>query len=88
MLRITQQRLDKSAIVLRLEGKLLEDWIDELLRSLRSATVEGSGLQLDLSALTFADAAGQKVLAQLIDDGVTITACSGYVAALLHVEKP
>ena len=86
MLRITNLRTDDATIILKVEGKLLGPWIDELRRSLTSAG-SSSTVKLDLSALTFADAAGAQALADLLRHGVAITACSGFIAALLHVEK-
>ena len=84
MLRITRQPIDDSTILLKLEGKLLEPWIEELQRSINGFT---KTIKLDLSALTFADAAGMHVLADLIRNGATVSSCSGYISALLHVEK-
>jgi anti-anti-sigma regulatory factor len=88
MLRITTQSTDHSAILLKLEGKLLEPWVEELERSINGSLGRPNSLRLDLSALTFADAVGLQALTKLIRGGATLTACSGFIAALLHVEKP
>jgi anti-anti-sigma regulatory factor len=84
MLRITRLRSNDATTLLKLEGKLLEPWIEELRRSIDDAP---NSVKLDLSALTFADAAGAHALADLLRRGVILTACSGFIAALLHVEK-
>ena len=84
MLRITRQPIDDSTILLKLEGKLLEPWIEELKRSINGFS---STIKLDLSALTFTDDAGMHVLADLIRNGAIVFSCSGYISALLHVEK-
>jgi ABC-type transporter Mla MlaB component len=84
MLRITKQSMDGSTTTFKLEGKLLEPWIEELQHSI---TGQSNAIRLDLSALTFADAAGMHVLAELIRNGATVSGCSGYISALLHVEK-
>jgi ABC-type transporter Mla MlaB component len=84
MLRITRQPIDEMTILLKLEGKLLEPWIEELQRSISGSA---NSIELDLSALTFADSAGIIALANLIRRGAKLTACSGYVAALLQTEK-
>ena len=84
MLRITTQPIDETSVLLKLEGKLLEPWIEEMQRSINGSV---SNIQLDLSALTFADSAGIQALADLIRHGAKLTACSGYVAALLQMEK-
>ena len=87
MLRITTREMDESTVLLSLEGKLLEPWISELQRCIDEATSARKSLSLDLSALTFADAAGAQALAALIERGIQLAACSGYLAALLHREK-
>jgi ABC-type transporter Mla MlaB component len=73
--------------MLRLEGKLLEPWTDELVRACEQMAPGRRKLRLDLSALTFVDAAGVRLLTELIHDGTMIVACSGYVAAILQMEK-
>jgi anti-anti-sigma regulatory factor len=84
MLRITRQPIDESNILIMLEGKLREPWIEEMQRSINGSM---SSIQLDLSALTFADSVGIQLLADLIHRGAKLTACSGYIAALLKLEK-
>ena len=38
MLRITKQPIDESTILLKLEGKLLEPWIEEMQRSINGSS--------------------------------------------------
>jgi anti-anti-sigma regulatory factor len=83
MLRITNQPIDESTILLKLEGKLLEPWIEEIKDSINGSQ---KTITLDLSSLTFADIAGTQLLADLIRHGAKLIACSGFIAALLHVE--
>lgn len=85
MLRIT--RLDGNtgtAATLRLEGKLLGPWVDELVQ----ASAALPRVRLDLSAVSFVDAAGMRALRELVRHGATVAACSGFVAELLQREKP
>jgi hypothetical protein len=88
MLRITTHERDERSIVLRLEGKLLTPWLEEFVRCVDGAFANQKSLHLDLSALTYADANGTTSLRNLIRQGAMIDACSGFLAALLHVEKP
>ncbi len=86
MLRIT--RIDvhtgEPGWTLKLEGKLVGPWVDELSRTFEAFPPTASGrLGLDLSDVTFIDSAGAKLLKLLIQEGVTIVACSGFVALLL-----
>ena len=87
MLRITRLDGPDGDGTLKLEGKLLEPWLEELEKSLEGSSARLTDIELDLSALSFADAAGARFLSDLIRQGVTLTGCSGYLAALLHVGK-
>lgn len=82
MLRITTLEGADSRPILRLEGKLLEPWVDEV----RRACMERRPPLLDLSALTYMDAAGVRFLRELLHEGAAIVACSGFVSALLEGE--
>jgi anti-anti-sigma regulatory factor len=84
MLKITRQPIDETTILLKLGGKLLEPWIEEMQQAIEGPA---SNIKLDLSALAFADAGGIQVLADLMRHGAKLTACSGYIAALLQLEK-
>jgi anti-anti-sigma regulatory factor len=87
MLKITQRRMDTQAVVVKLDGKLLQPWVDEFKASIAEAGSTERSIQLDLSALTFADSVGLAALADQIRQGAKVTSCSGYIAALLLVEK-
>jgi hypothetical protein len=83
MLRITTLDGADSRPILRLEGKLLEPWVDEV----RHACTVQTPLLLDLSALTYVDAAGVRFLRELLHQGAVICECSGFVSALLEGEQ-
>ena len=84
MLRISHVTGDHSTSTLKVEGKIVGPWVDELSRA--CAEDSPKRLSLDLSQVTFVDAAGVEMLRQLLQRGVTLAASSGLVAALLHVE--
>jgi ABC-type transporter Mla MlaB component len=73
-----------SISTLKLEGKLIGPWVDELSRACEELATPPSGLHLNLSAVTFIDSAGINLLGDLIRRGATISACSGFVAELLR----
>lgn len=83
MLRITRSEKKGAAPVIRLEGKLLQPWVEEVSRLFLAADVT-SLPRLDLSCVTFVDEAGGDLLQQLLQRGVEIEACTPYVAELLH----
>lgn len=87
MLRITASESGPTA-KLKLEGKLLGPWVDELNRCILGATNHQLLLELDLASLSFVDESGARALVEWIGRGAKLTACSGYLAALLNLEKP
>jgi ABC-type transporter Mla MlaB component len=86
MLRITHAHGQESMSTLRLEGKLLGPWVEELARSCDELPCAPDCVRLDLSAVTFVDGPGVTLLLELLGRGVKLAACSGLVAELLHLE--
>ena len=87
MLRINYVADRDQAPTLKLEGKLTGLWVEELRDTCRSQALRSDRLCLDLSGVTFVDAAGAKLLRDLIRQGTQIIGCAGYVAELLHGEN-
>ena len=87
MLKITQLDRPGSRAVVRLEGKLLAPWVDEVQTQL--SNVPGPALpSLDLADLTYADQAGTAFLQHLLRQGIEIESCSPFLAELLHCNRP
>ena len=86
MLRITRIDGRDSEQTLKVEGKLLGPWVSELLNVCTPSSGQSGRTNLDLSGLTFVDQAGAKLLKDLMLRGIAVTACSGFVAELLHLE--
>lgn len=83
MLRITTAH-DGLRTVLKLEGKLLEPWIEELCGAWARAEARGGHVGLDLSDVSYVDAAGTKSLRSLVQRGASLSGCSAFVAELLR----
>jgi anti-anti-sigma regulatory factor len=84
MLKVTQTNSHGRGAIVKLEGKLLQPWVDEV-RALFLPPLPGSLPRLDLASLTFVDTAGLDLLRQLLGQGVAIESCSAFVAALLQL---
>jgi hypothetical protein len=82
MLRLTRIAGANSTQTIRLEGKLLGPWVEEVRKA--CGTVRSVRTSLDLSALAFVDGAGERLLRDLIGRGIKVVACSNYVAELLR----
>jgi anti-anti-sigma regulatory factor len=82
MLRITPTDGDGER-TLRVEGRLVEPWVGELLGTCREAAGAGWRLVLDLSGVTFVDAAGLACLRDLREQGAVLRRCSAFINELL-----
>jgi anti-anti-sigma regulatory factor len=88
MFRITRIS-GASTTIIKIEGKLLAPWVDEFEMAVSSFSSFSSPMpmSLDLSGLTFVDAAGLDVLAAMIRRGLLVSSCSNFVAELLLTVK-
>ena len=86
MLRITEITDGGPGVLLKLEGKLRGPWVEELGRVCAELSCgECREIRLDLSAVTFLDEAGTRLLRELMRVGAALTA-SRFVAELLRRE--
>jgi anti-anti-sigma regulatory factor len=86
MLKITRIDGAGPGVLVKVEGKLLQPWVEELTRACTQWATSANPLRLDLSAVTFVDAAGTQLLRELMRQGIAIAACSPFVAELLGRE--
>ncbi len=87
MLKISEKSRSESAITFKLEGKVLAPWVDELRRVCTEPALASRKINLDLDGVTFLDEAGLELMRELIQQGITIARCSGFIAELLHIDK-
>jgi hypothetical protein len=75
-------------LTIKLEGEIVGPWVS----TVRDACAKRDGRprrpRLDLAAVTYVDAAGARLLRELVAEGVEIAACSSYVGELLRQENP
>jgi hypothetical protein len=68
---------------LRVEGRLVGPWVEELRREARALLGGRGSLVLELGSVTYADAAGEALLGELVARGARIGGCSTFIAELL-----
>jgi anti-anti-sigma factor len=87
-MRIFQAIEIDGSVVLRLEGKLRGQWVDEL-RQLSSEILQkpGTGLVLDLSEVSFIDADGLELLRELSSRHVSVSNGSLFVIQQLKAPE-
>lgn len=83
MLRISQTDSEGGNVTLRVEGRLLGPWVQELRRSCQNAEAQGSAVTLDLRDVSFVDAEGIALLEAQIAARVCVKNCSPFIAERL-----
>ena len=86
MIKIERIESVTGAATLRLEGRAIGPWVEELQRSCEQVLGTGAGLTLDLSEVWFVDRPGVRLLRTLKDRDVKLVNASGFVAELLKGE--
>ena len=88
MLRITVvTHAVTGTATIKLEGKLLRPWCDEVRRACRDASSTARTVCLDLYDVDFLDRDGIALVRALRDsEFIVLSRCSNFVAELLHTE--
>ena len=84
MLRITRVDANRECPSLRVEGRLVGDWVQVLRAEVEPARVESRGLELDLGGVEFADREAVLLLLEVARQGVKLVACSPLLTSLLE----
>src|SRR5262245_9772541 len=87
VLKITRRPRRGRIVSIKLEGELLQSWVDSVRDACRIGGRRPRILRLDLAAVRYADAAGTQLLHDLIRAGAEITECSGFIRELLQAER-
>ena len=85
MLRISRAAATPSVSTLRVEGRVVAEWVAVLERECWLALQENGHVQLDLSAVTFVDGRGVAALRQLGAKDVEIVNCPEFIGELLRI---
>ena len=88
MLRITRIDDDTSGTCLKVEGRLVGEWIGLLEAELVEASRRDVRLCLDLAGVDFASAQATEMLRAAAARGVLLTACSPLLSKLLTAHAP
>ena len=83
MLRITAIQVNGSSVTLKLEGKILAQWVPLLVRECEERLEKRERVVVDLSQVTFIDQSGIQMLQRASTLGVSIVNGSAFIAELL-----
>ncbi|MGH2650580.1 MAG: STAS domain-containing protein [Actinomycetota bacterium] len=88
MLKITPIEAPVEAVTLRLEGRVIGAWVEELRQSCTRVLAQPVRLILDLTDVSFIDTDGLALVRSLADRQVTIVNCSPFVTEQLRGGGP
>jgi ABC-type transporter Mla MlaB component len=80
MLRITEVQFGNGHIVLRLEGRVVGPWVDELKIACERLMPRERAIKLDLAEVIYVDRKGLELLRKLQSQDVCLERCSPFVA--------
>lgn len=83
MLRITQVSEDSDRVCLKVEGRLIGDWVSELDRICGSCLSQRRQITLDMTDVTYVDRRGVETLKRILGENVRLTGANLLVQALL-----
>ncbi len=83
MLKIERVETLREPVTLKLEGRVIGPWVEELRRSCESVLARHTKLVLDLAEVSFVDLEGVALLLGLADRHVRLASCSRFVAEQL-----
>jgi ABC-type transporter Mla MlaB component len=85
VLKITRLARHGRVQTIKLEGEILEAWVGAVRDACTTPDCRAGHLRLDMATVNYVDAAGMRLLHDLMRQGIEITACSSFVAELLHL---
>lgn len=86
MLRITVDVSGDRAARVRVEGRIVGDWVEETRRECSRLFADGRAITLDLRDVSFVDEAGAELLRELAGGGARLTRCSPFLRELIGPE--
>lgn len=87
MLRVTRYVHAPSITTLKVEGRIVEDWVIVLKQAVDAALQSEQRLELDFTDIGFIDEAGINMLRDLPRDNLSIVHCPHFIQTLLD-QKP
>jgi anti-anti-sigma regulatory factor len=84
VLRISRSAVSPSLTTLRVEGRVVAEWVFVLEQECLRALQESGHVRLDLSAVTFVDGRGLAALRRLGANALEIINCPEFIGELLR----
>jgi anti-anti-sigma regulatory factor len=85
MLKITTIQESRSDVLLKLEGKIIEQWAALLDGECRSYLRQKKSVNLECSSVEFVDGRGIEVLNNFPHNHVTLMSAPTFITEMLHI---
>ena len=86
MLKITKIQESRNDVLIKLEGKITDQWPTLLDGECRSYLRQEKAVHLDCSRVDFIDARGVEILNNLPHTQVSLMSAPGFITELLQIE--
>jgi anti-anti-sigma regulatory factor len=86
MLRITRSVENHSSVTLKLEGRIVSQWVAVLEQECLLLRQKKQNVVLDFSSVTFIDSQGIEMLKQLLSQKIKIINCPAFILETLNHE--
>jgi anti-anti-sigma regulatory factor len=84
MLKIDPAETWNGHTKIRLEGRLIGPWVEELRRACEQVLATGARVALDLADVSFLDQSGVELIQSLRQRNVALLSCSAFIAEQLR----
>jgi ABC-type transporter Mla MlaB component len=84
MFRITTVAESATEVTLKLEGRLMQDWVNDCESHCQQLLEQQRRVRLDCAAVTFVDRHGTNMLRRLAQQHLDIVNCPALIRALLE----
>jgi len=84
LLRITRVENGPTGLMLKVEGKIMSEWVRVLHDECQKGSARSTNVVLDLSGVSYADREGVEMLRAVLGPHVRIAAAPLFLTALLH----
>ena len=87
VLKISTQSEELQTVTIKLEGEILEPFVETVRDACKKWQSRAKCVRLDLAGVSYVDAAGARLLSDLMRAGVQVAACSNFISELLRHER-
>ncbi|WNM64129.1 hypothetical protein [Candidatus Nitrospira neomarina] len=86
MIRITLMDTAEKHTTMKVEGRIVSDWIEVMETEFKNLLAEGKIVALDLSEVTFVEPEGVHMIRGILDKGCVLSSCPLFIHHVLFTQ--